>query len=94
MRLDPRNRDLFADQQGMAYTRLGRWKEAIPAYKSCLVRYPAQFNVNSWLHSFLGSDYSFLGDEEGAQAEAAAIERHLAASPNNATGLRGASGSV
>jgi len=79
MRLDPRNRDTYLYEQGWAYTLLGRRNEAIPALKRDLVRYPSQFMA----HSFLGSDYSFLGDEDGAWAQAATVERAIAVSPNS-----------
>jgi adenylate cyclase len=82
MRRDPRNLDPYLVDQGVAYTMLGRPKEAIPAFKNCLVRFPDEV----FAHSFLGSDYSFLGDEDGARREAAAVERHIAASPNSAGG--------
>jgi tetratricopeptide (TPR) repeat protein len=82
MRLDPLNRDTCLWEQGWAYSLLGRRKEAIPALKRDLVRYPNQFMA----HSFLGSDYSFLGDEDGARAEAAAVQRAIAASPNTPFG--------
>jgi adenylate cyclase len=81
MRLNPLNRDTYLYEQGLAYSLLGRRKEAIPALKRDLVRYPDQFGA----HSFLGSDYSFLGDEEGARAEAVAVERAIAVSPNSLT---------
>jgi adenylate cyclase len=79
MRLDPLNSDTYLYEQGWAYSLLRRWKDAIPALKRDLVRYPDMFMA----HSFLGSDYSFLGDEDGARAEAAAVERAVAASPNS-----------
>jgi adenylate cyclase len=79
MRLDPLNSDTYLFEQGWAYSLLGRRKEATSALKRDLVRYPDQFVA----HSLLGSDYSFLGDEEGARAEAAAVERAVVASPNS-----------
>jgi adenylate cyclase len=81
MRLDPLNGDTYLYEQGWAYSQLGRRKEAIPALKRDLVRYPDQFVA----HSFLGSDYSFLGNEDGARAEAAAVERAVATSPKPLT---------
>jgi tetratricopeptide (TPR) repeat protein len=77
MRLDPLNGDTYLYEQGWAYSLLGRRKEAIPALKRDLVRYPDNFVT----HSLLGSDYSFLGDEHSAQAEAAAVQRAIGASP-------------
>jgi tetratricopeptide (TPR) repeat protein len=80
MRLDPRN-TTYLYEPGWAYSLLGRRTEAIPALKRDLVRYPDHL----WAHSLLGSDYSFLGDEDGARTEAAALERAIAASPNSPT---------
>ena len=40
MRLDPRNPDNYLYEQGFAYTRLGRWAEAIPALKRYSTLYP------------------------------------------------------
>ena len=82
MRLDPRNRDTYLYEQGCAYFLLGRRKEAISALKRALVRNPDNFMA----HCLLSIDYSFLGDEDGAHAEAAAVERYVAASPNTGTG--------
>jgi tetratricopeptide (TPR) repeat protein len=40
---------------------------------------------SAFFNSLLGSDYSFLGDDDRARAEAAAVERAIAASPNSHT---------
>jgi adenylate cyclase len=82
MRLDPRNLDTYLYEQGWAYSLLGWRKEAIPALKRDLVRYPDQFAA----HSILGIDYGFLGYDDGARAESVAVERHIAASPNSPAG--------
>jgi TolB-like protein/DNA-binding winged helix-turn-helix (wHTH) protein/Tfp pilus assembly protein PilF len=83
MRLDPRNRDYYANQLGFAYTLLGRYEEAIPAFK----RDPA-FTNNLWDHVYLVGDYIELGQEDAARAEAAEVERRVALNPNSAVGYR------
>jgi adenylate cyclase len=82
MRLDPQNAVNYQDEQGWAYTQLGRWKEAIPALKSYLVSNPDYL----WGHSFLAIDYYNLGDRDAARAEMAQVERVIALSPSSATG--------
>ena len=82
MRLDPRNPDKYLMDQAFAYYLLGRWKEAIPVWKSILVRFPD----NIWAHAFLAGAYSNIDDADGARAETAAIERAIALSPNSALG--------
>jgi adenylate cyclase len=82
MRLDPRNADNYIFYQGWAYTELGRWKESISDLKRSLARYP---NF-PWTHAWLANDYSSLGDDDDAQAEAAEVERAVALSPNSAPG--------
>jgi adenylate cyclase len=77
MRLDPRNPDNYVFQQGLAYTRLGRWEEAVAAFK----HYMAHFPDLIWPHAFLAWDYSDLGEDGGAQTEAAEVERIAALSP-------------
>ena len=49
MRLDPLNGDTYLYEQGWAYSLLGRRKEAIPALKRDLVRYPDMFMAPSLL---------------------------------------------
>jgi tetratricopeptide (TPR) repeat protein len=44
MRLDPGNRDLYSLDEGVAYTLMGRYDEAVPALKTYLGRY-SNFNV-------------------------------------------------
>jgi hypothetical protein len=39
MRLDPRNHDNYAFEEGLAYTQLGRCEETISALKRYLARY-------------------------------------------------------
>src|SRR5262249_8558754 len=70
MRLDPRSRDdysVYSFDQGLAFTLLGRTKEAIPALKGYLARYPDDF----WAHAYLAVDQMELGQEDAARAEAA-----------------------
>jgi adenylate cyclase len=71
MRLDPRNRDFYLHFEGWSYTQMGRYQEAIPIFKRHLARYP-----NNWAaHSFLVVDYTELGREDEARAEAAEVLR-------------------
>jgi len=71
MRLDPRNRDFYLHFEGWSYTQMGRYQEAIPILKRHLARYP-----NNWsAHSILVVDYTELGREDEARAEAAEILR-------------------
>jgi adenylate cyclase len=71
MRLDPRNRDLYLFFEGWAYTQMGRHEEAIPILKRYNARYP-----NNWgAHAYLVVDYTELGREDEARAEAAEILR-------------------
>src|SRR5215471_18902398 len=78
MRLDPLNRDTYLFEQGEAYTELGQRKAAISAIKRTLVHH-SDTVFDHWL---LGIDYSFLGDEDDAQAEAAVAERTIGGSPS------------
>ncbi len=82
MRLDPQNPDIYLLQQGVAYTNLGRWKESITAFKRYLARYPQVI----FAHAFLVYDYSSLGDDDAARAEAAEVERAVALTPASAVG--------
>ena len=71
MRLDPRNRDLYLFFEGESYTQMGRYEEAIPILKRHLASYP-----NSWgAHGMLVVDYTELGREDEARAEAAEVLR-------------------
>jgi tetratricopeptide (TPR) repeat protein len=80
MRLDPRARDLYSYDQGFAYTQLGRYEEAIVALKrAALTNHP-------WDHVWLVWDYTELGREDDARAEAAEVERHSALNPNSPAG--------
>ena len=85
IRLDPRNPENYLFEQGYAYTRLGRWAEAIPALKRYSTRYPHNFFPHVWL----ADDYAGLGDNKAAQAEVAQVERAVALEPNSAVGYAG-----
>jgi TolB-like protein/cytochrome c-type biogenesis protein CcmH/NrfG len=81
MRLDPRNRDNYLLEQGVAYTHLGRYEEAIPALKRDLA-----LTNNLWDHVLLVRDYTELGQEDAARAGAAEVERRVALNPNSPMG--------
>src|SRR5216683_2483655 len=71
MRLDPRNCDLYLFFEGESYTQMGRYEQAIPILKRHLASYP-----NSWgAHGMLVVDYTELGREDEARAEAAEVLR-------------------
>jgi adenylate cyclase len=82
LRLDPRNSQNYTGYQGWSYTELGRWKESIPALKRTLASYPQ----DTFLKAFLTNDYSSLGDDEAAQAQAKEIEQAVALSPKSPLG--------
>jgi adenylate cyclase len=71
MRLDPRNRDFYLFHEGWAYTEMGRYAEAIPVLKRHLARYPNYVGD----HLLLVVDYTELGREDEARAEAAEVLR-------------------
>jgi adenylate cyclase len=71
MRLDPRNRDFYLYFEGWSYTLMGRYKEAIPILKRHLASYPNSFAP----HVQLVVDYTELGREDEARAEAAEVLR-------------------
>jgi tetratricopeptide (TPR) repeat protein len=60
---------------------LGRYEEAIPALKRDLA-----LTNNLWDHVLLVRDYTELGQEDAARAEAAEVERRSALNPNSALG--------
>ena len=70
-RLDPRNRDVYAFDIGIAYVVMGRYEEAIPFYNTNLMHYPNDL----WAHYGLVIAYSELNRETEAQAQAAEILR-------------------
>src|SRR5712692_9768623 len=71
MRLDPRNRDFYLYFEGWSYTLMGRYREAISILKRHLASYPNSFAA----HDQLIVDYSELGREDEARAEAAEVLR-------------------
>jgi len=71
MRLDPRNRDSYLWLVGYSYTQMGRYEEAIPIFKRHLAANP---NCPP-CHLNLIVDYSELGREDEARAEAAEVLR-------------------
>jgi len=80
MRLDPLGRDRYLFMQGWAYTQLGRYGEAIHAFKA-----PPQGLL--WAHVHLAQDHIMLGQDDAAQAEAAAVERWTALNLKSAMGF-------
>jgi adenylate cyclase len=71
MRLDPRHHDSYLYLVGWAYTQAGRYEEAIPILKEQLASYPN----NLVAHFELIVDYTELGREDEARAEAAEVLR-------------------
>jgi TolB-like protein/DNA-binding winged helix-turn-helix (wHTH) protein/tetratricopeptide (TPR) repeat protein len=71
IRLDPRNQDYYLFWEATAYTLMGRCREAIPIIKRALARYPD----NLAAHAVLVVDYTELGREDEARAEAAEVLR-------------------
>src|SRR5260370_18458677 len=69
MRLDPRNRDLYLFLEGKSYNQMGRYEEAIPILKRHLARYHNTLGA----HASLVVDYTELGREDEARAEAAEL---------------------
>src|SRR5216683_6681134 len=70
-RLDPRNRDLYLFFQGKSYNQMGRYEEAIPILKRHLASYPNTLGARA----SLVVDYTELGREDEARAEAAEVLR-------------------
>lgn len=71
IRLDPRNRYIYLFQMASAYTRMGRYSEAIPLLKSHLSSLPNSPGA----HVLLIVDYTELGREQEAKAEATEVLR-------------------
>jgi tetratricopeptide (TPR) repeat protein len=78
VRLNPLNSANYVFEEGLAYSQLGRWQEAIPALKACLERYPDHL----WARAWLAGDYFNLGDRDAARAETAQVERLVALNPS------------
>ena len=66
IRLDPSSPYLLL-HQGIAYSQLGRWEEAIPILK----RHLASNADDYWAHAWLAVDYIEVGHDDAALAEAA-----------------------
>jgi adenylate cyclase len=83
MRLDPldANKGGHLNILGQAYTQLGRYEEVIPLFKRDLA-----LSDFLWDHVYLVGDYSELGEEDAARAEAMEVERRSALNPNSPTG--------
>jgi len=75
MRLDPRHEDFYLYLEGWSYTQMGRYQEAIPILKRNVASYPDELAG----HTNLIVDYTELGREDEARAEAAEV---LRISPN------------
>src|SRR5229473_2441905 len=71
MRLDPRNPEGYLIEEGWSYTQMRRYKEALPILKRVLTRYPNNLGA----HQLLVVDYTELGREDEARAEAAEVLR-------------------
>jgi adenylate cyclase len=71
MRLDPRNRDRYFLEVGLAYFAMGRYKESVSAYKQSLVRW----GNNPGPYLGLAVDYVELGRDNEARAETAEVLR-------------------
>jgi TolB-like protein/Flp pilus assembly protein TadD len=71
MRLDPQRRDVYVGIEGVAYTFLGRYEEAIPDLKRALALYSNAIPY----HLYLIACYVELSRNEEARAEAAEVMR-------------------
>jgi adenylate cyclase len=74
IRLDPLKQNFCVCHlrfRGVAYTLLGRWQEAIDAFKRHLSHFPHNF----WAHAYLAVDYMELGHGDAARAEVAEVQR-------------------
>ncbi len=70
-RLDPRNRDFYGFDIGLAYLVMGRYEQAIPFFKTNLVHYPNNMSAHYWLVIA----YSELRRKNEARNEAAEVLR-------------------
>jgi adenylate cyclase len=81
MRVDPRSTsNNYLWEQGLAYSKLGRWEEGIAA----LSRAPDFI----WRHVMLAIDYFNLGDHNAARAETAQVEKAVALAPDSGVAYR------
>jgi tetratricopeptide (TPR) repeat protein len=78
IRLNPKNDASYAFEVGLAYTQLGHWDQAIPAFQTVLKRYPDHL----WARAFLAGDYFNQGDQDAARVQTAKVERAAARTPS------------
>lgn len=71
MRLDPARQDWYAYAVGAAYVQMGRYQDAITAFKRDLSVAPNDLLA----HLFIAASYVELGREQEARAEAAEVIR-------------------
>jgi tetratricopeptide (TPR) repeat protein len=69
IRLDPRNRDFYALTQGLSYSQLGRWQEAISTLEH------VSEGPGGWPHIWRAVDYVELGRDDAARAEIAEVRK-------------------
>jgi tetratricopeptide (TPR) repeat protein len=80
IRLNPLEADLYMWEVGYADGLLGRYKDSILA----LNRFLARYSEFIFAHASLAHDYSFLGDDDAAQTEAAKVENTVSLNPGSA----------
>jgi tetratricopeptide (TPR) repeat protein len=83
MPFDPNN-PFIAYHQGWAFDQLGRWEQALAAWKRYLVLYPDDIGARA----FLAGEYSALGQMDAARRETAQIGLAVAIGPDSAYGHR------
>ncbi len=71
MRLDPGNPGRYLLEEGNAYHGLGRYEDSVTDFKRFLALHPDIF----WAHMSLAVDYTELGHDDAARAEAAEVRR-------------------
>jgi tetratricopeptide (TPR) repeat protein len=71
MRLDPGNPSDYLMVEGTAYHGLGRYEDSITDFKRFVALHPDIF----WAHMSLAVDYTELGHDDAARAEAAEVLR-------------------
>jgi adenylate cyclase len=71
MSLDPQHRDNYLTEEGFDYLALGRYGDALAAFKRHLALHPSI----SWDHLGLASTYIELGRDDEAHVEAAEVLR-------------------
>jgi adenylate cyclase len=71
IRLNPLGPSSFYGDLGLSLRLLGRFEEAVAAYKKAIQRSPNDF----WFHAHLAVVYTAMGRDEEARAEAAEVTR-------------------